>query len=167
MFPTLILSEFLRFLIPLSVISSDVSSFCEVFHNSRNTKKMLNSLECPGRTWFHKLDVFFCIFHHHLRHFPPCSRLNRMTQCTIIPGSSITASNIPKQEGKAHTGLFFFLEHPLLTSLWLPMSLLFTLSSVSLTDSFTRYCICISVTSPLDSSPSYSPKLSSFSTSGI
>ena len=51
---------------------------------------------------------FFCIFHHPLRRFLRYARLNTMTQCALIPDSSITASKIPKREEKGpHMTLLF------------------------------------------------------------
>ena len=38
------------------------------------------------------------LFHHPLHHFLLCARLNTMTQCAILPDSSIIASNFPKWE---------------------------------------------------------------------
>ena len=54
------------------------------------------------------LRCFFCIFHHPLSRSLQCARLNIITQCAIIPDSSIIVSNFPKREGKGpHRTLLF------------------------------------------------------------
>ena len=52
--------------------------------------------------------VSFCIFYQTLHRFLQCDRLNTMAQRTIIPDSSIIASNFSKWEGKVpHRTLLF------------------------------------------------------------
>ena len=90
------------------MLSSDASSGCEFFWNSRNDSKLVNLLACPWRTWFRMLKVFFRIFYHPLYRFLQCDRLNTMAQCEIIPYISIIASNFPKWDKKApHMTLLF------------------------------------------------------------
>ena len=65
-------------------------------------------MEFLGRIWFRKLDVFPRIFHHPICCFLPCARLDRMTLFAIIPGISITSSNIPKRGEKGPHGDLLF-----------------------------------------------------------